>query len=333
MRSASWIAVVVLGCGGGGSSNPKLDAPPNTPDAPPDAPIDAAKLIDAPEPPAGTAHYVIDKLTLPTNNTEARALGLDLNGDATVDNQLGMVIATLSQQGFNSQTAQDKAIDQGDEIMLGNLAADDFTTDPMAAFTIYQGTSPMPQPCASIYDMICRKHLTGSGSFAVKSNAPIDTPLMGSISAGSLAAGPGHLTIQFTMAYAAPVTVTLLGARVELTTTKTALSGKLAGAISQSDVLNKIEPAMRDGFEAIVMQQCNMLTSPPNCGCPSGSSGKTILGLFDTSPQNCSISLAEVQNNSLIMSLLAPDVMVESQQALSFGVGVHAVSGGFAQPM
>jgi hypothetical protein len=40
-----------------------------------------------------------------------------------------------------------------------------------------------------------------------------------------------------------------------------------------------------------------------------------------------------VQNNSLIVSLLAPDVTLEGVQALSLGVAVHLVGGTFVAPL
>jgi hypothetical protein len=332
MRKLVWLALVLGGCGGsnGGSGKPS-DAAVDVavaPDAPPDAPPDA-KLIDAPPAPAGHTHFVVEKMMLPATNSQARDYGLDLNGDQTVDNQLGMVIATLSSMGFNNQVTMDKAIDTGATIMLGDLGADDLVTTTNATFTMFQGTNPMPPACASAQDTVCRHHLQGTGSFTIDPTAPVDSPLLGTITASKLTAGPGHLTISFVIGSSAPITVTLLGARVELTSTATMSTGKLAGAISMTDVNGKIIPKMQSGFMAVVSKECTMLTSPPSCGCPANSSGKTLLGLFDTN-HDCAISLSEVQNNSLILSLLAPDVTVENMQALSFGAGVHMVNGGFA---
>ena len=54
-------------------------------------------------------------------------------------------------------------------------------------------------------------------------------------------------------------------------------SGKLAGAISENDVNTKIIPAMRDSFEAAVMEDCAALASPPACGCAQGSDGATFI--------------------------------------------------------
>jgi hypothetical protein len=41
------------------------------------------------------------------------------------------------------------------------------------------------------------------------------------------------------------------------------------------------------------------------------------------------ITLDEIRNNSLIQSLLAPDVTLEGQPALSLGFGVTAVKAAF----
>src|SRR5574338_440669 len=60
--------------------------------------VDTGASDDVTGPFTGTPRrYVIDRIELPTNNNEARGFGLDLNGDRTVDNQLGMVISTLGQ--------------------------------------------------------------------------------------------------------------------------------------------------------------------------------------------------------------------------------------------
>jgi hypothetical protein len=43
-----------------------------------------------------TTRFVVDRIDLPMMNTESREFGDDLNGDGIVDNQLGMVVATLA---------------------------------------------------------------------------------------------------------------------------------------------------------------------------------------------------------------------------------------------
>src|SRR5689334_5941441 len=94
------IAIMVVGCGGGdggGSTDaPRADAQV---DAPPDAsPPDAR--------PPDPGHFVLSSAQVPTSSAEAQALGLDIDsdqpdGDASVDNQLGSVLAALGSQGFD----------------------------------------------------------------------------------------------------------------------------------------------------------------------------------------------------------------------------------------
>jgi hypothetical protein len=315
--------LLVVGCGDDGHA---------TRDASIDAPPDAAP-IDAPPPPPGHSYYVIDKVNLPSSNTEARQYGLDLNADQTIDNQLGMVIATFANMGLETQPRQDKAIDTGVSSMLADLNATDFTNATAATFTIYKGSNPMPPACASTQDTVCRHHLTGSGSFTALS--PADPPLTGDFANGTLAAGPGHLTVQLVLfPDATPVGITLVGARAKLSSTSATAIGNvvLAGGVTMTDVDGKVIPAMQAGFMASVTRDCSMLGSPPGCGCVADSTGKTALGLFDTN-HDCAISVDEVRNNSLIMSLLTPDVTLESQMCLSIGVSAHAVPAGFVAPL
>jgi hypothetical protein len=333
MRVLAVCLVISTGCG----SN---DGPSKTHDAAVDVaivdtprPIDAAPPIDAPPMVAGHTHYVIDRMLLPATNTQARDYGQDLDNNATVDNQLGMVISAFAGQGLEAQVTMDSVIDRGNAIMLADLGADDLTTTALATFTIYQGANPVPPACMNLQDTVCRKHLAGTGAFSINATAPTNPPLVGSITGGVLTAGPNPLTIQIAFADSPPVMVTMIGSRVQLTNTATTSMGKIGGGITMTDVDMKVIPGMRDGFEAMVMRDCTMLSSPPNCGCPQDSNGKTMLGLFDVSPKDCSISVAEVRQSTLIQSLLAPDVMINNQMALSLGVSVTAVKGTFTAPM
>src|SRR6478672_9959941 len=72
-------------------------------------------------------HYVANQVNVPTNNTQARAYGLDLNNDGTVDNQLGMVLGTLSSMGFDIQTLADTDVANGSILMLADYQTTGFT--------------------------------------------------------------------------------------------------------------------------------------------------------------------------------------------------------------
>lgn len=319
MRKWSWVLVVLVACGEVHDGSNRVDAA-----------IDASDVIDTPPPPGEHHHYVIDKVALPTTNAQATAYGLDIDGDAMVDNQLGMVIAVLSSMGLASQPTMDSYIDSGMSIMLADVIAGDLVTATTAGFTIYRGTMPIPAPCADAQDTVCRRHLDGSGSFTIDTATPADAPLMGTIVNSVEDAGPGHLSIQFALTTSTRISVRLLGARVSVTSADATSMGTIAGAISMSDIDNKMIPAMRDGFAPLVQRDCTDLQAPPGCSCPADSQGKTLLAMFDIDPADCSISTDEVRNNPLITSLLAPDVTVENTSAISLGFHVHAVPASFA---
>ena len=285
--AAHLLLFALVACGEDGGKSP-TDAPRPPADAPVDSPPDV--MFDAPIPPANHYHYALSSLLVPMNNNQARDYGLDLNNDQTVDNQLGMVMATLSSMGFEIQAATSQQIDRGQIIELFKLGADSFTTSASATFAAYIGATPMPPPCNGAGDTVCRRHLTGAGTFTIAATSPTNPPLIGAITGGMMTTAPGHLVVPLTMVFGStPIYVTLVGAKVQLSQASdpAIASLKLTGGVTQTDVNTRLIPAMREGIEASVMKDCNALASPPQCGCASGSSGATMISLFDAN-NNCS---------------------------------------------
>lgn len=107
-------------------------------------------------------------------------------------------------------------------------------------------------------------------------------------------------------------------------------NGRLTGAIPIGQINNRFVPALARDFQAIVNRDC-----PTKDTCASGSTGATLLSLFDANGDG-QISTAEVRDNNLVKSLLAPDVdLVRANgkpghdgvdDALSFGIGFTARS-------
>jgi len=325
------LVCLAAACGSSSSKQPDaavhVDARADAPaDATPDVAVDAP--VDVPEGVSGHYHYVVNRLVWPTTSNEARADGLDLDGNGTIDNQLGMVLSSLTAQGFDVQTPTDQSLARGGSITLADLAAPDLTNATGATFTLFAGTNPSPTPCNNSADTVCGHHLTGTGTFDVAA-MPRDTPIAGAIASTVFTGGPGHLSIPLYVMTGSPTIITLLGARAKLTPkTGGVMTGIIAGAVSTADINSKIYPAMQQSFSAAVAQDCSMLANPPTCGCTQGSTGATMISLFDTN-QDCAITLTEVKNNSLIMALFAPDVTVENQSALSVGFAFTAVDAAF----
>jgi hypothetical protein len=322
MTIRSLVFVLACGCSG-------VHSNPISPDAHPDA-----EEIDAP-PDAPTVlvahHYIIDSEKIPTTQNEARALGLDLNGDTVVDNQLGMVMDTFAIQGFDVQTPTTTAIDRGLALVLVDFEANSFTTSE-ARFTLFSGANPSPAPCSSGSDTICRHHLDGTGSFAVSATSAHDTPLGGNLSGGVVVTKvnpAGHLQIQTSLLTASPITLNLVGARVLVSGASDSgiTNGVIGGAVVQSEIDGTLIPAWQQSFNAAMLHDCP--GAPPNCGCVVGSKGATVHQVFDTAPRDCTITVSEIQNSALIHALLAPDLTIEGQMALSVGFGFTAKKADF----
>lgn len=275
--------------------------------------------------------YVLDHIMVPTTNTQARSYGLDLNADQTIDNQLGMVFATLAGMGQLVQPNTDSAVDRGSALVLADLQTTDFQSGASAGVKTFVGATPTPAPCTDGGDLVCRHHLAGGGTFTVAASSPMNGYLVGDTSAGTLVTtSGGHAVVQIALNANRAVTLHLIGARAKVTGASASgiTSGVIAGALTQTEIDTTVIPEMVFSANLAVMRDCHMLSSPPGCGCDADTEGKTQIGLFDTD-HDCSISKPEIQNNSLIRSLFAPDVTVEGQTALSLGLGFTAVPATF----
>lgn len=292
--------------------------------------VDAPTIDASPFSPSGPHyHYVVSEMLVPTNNTQSRDFGLDLSGDGTVDNQLGLVVGTLAGQGFDIQGSVTVATLQGDTILLVDLQTPSFTTTTGAGLAVKFGTAPNPPACMDPNNVAtCGQHLRGNGTFAIAANSPTYPALVGPVASGVFSSGPGNLGLQLAL-FAGPLTLDLIGARAKASgmTEQGMETLILAGAVTKTQFDTKVVPAIQAQFGPLIARDCPDPTQPPNCGCAAGSTGKTLLSLFDLQPPDCSVSVAEILNNSLIMALLAPDVTIDGKPALSLGVKAKLVRG------
>lgn len=293
-----------------------------------------------PTPEGAHTHYVANKVFVPTSSTESREYGLDLNNDGTVDNQLGATLAALkSQGGFDIQATIDTAVNDGSIILLVDFQTKDFTSSSAAGIQVFLGDNPMPAACNGSGDTTCGHHLTGTGSFDIAAGSPTNAALGGKIVGGTFTGGPGKLSLQIALGSGSPIQLDLIGARVKASGISDTAIGSgtsggaiFAGAVSKDDIDNKVIPAIPPQLETTIMRDCTMITPPvAGCGCKSGSTGATIISFFDAN-KDCAVTADELKANSLVMSLLQPDVTIDGVMALSLGIKATAVGGTFTVP-
>lgn len=294
-------------------------------------------------------HYVVNQAFVPTTNTQARDYGLDLNGDGTVDNQLGMVLSTLAGMGFDIQATIDGAVAEGSIILLVDLQTPDLMNTTNAGIQVYLGDNPTPAACGQgeEYDPMtgtgCGHHLDGTGMFSIAADSPQNAALGGKIVNGTMTAGSekSNLSLQIALGGTDAINLNLIGARAKASGITDSMIGSgtsggvvFAGAVTKEDIDTQVIPAIQTQLVPTIMEDCPGTdpNSNPPCDCMADSTGKTILNLFDTSPKDCTVTVDEIKNNSLIVSLLAPDVTIDGKMALSIGIKGTAVKGTFTQP-
>lgn len=281
--------------------------------------------------------YVVSDVRVPTTNAQANEYGIDVDGNGTIDNRLGEVLGTLASVGmFDVQGTVDEAVAEGDIVLLVDFQTRDFNNTSAAGIQVFLGDSDTVMPAAcnqgEMWDettmMGCRHHLDGTGMFTIDPASPTNAALAGPIVNGTFEGGPGNLSLQISFGGAMALQLDLIGARVKASNlTADSLGGVVfAGAISKSDIDNKLIPAIQAQIEPLIAADCTDLASPPACGCAEGSTGRLILNLFDAkladgSPgKDCKVSVDEIQTNSVIAVALTPDVTIDGVESLSLGI-------------
>jgi hypothetical protein len=290
-------------------------------------------------------HYVVNHITLPTNVVAAQSEGVDLDGDGRVDNHFGIGVAALAGAGFDLQATLDRAIADGSIILLVDLQTESFSTaaDP-ACLTFYDGTQPSPSPCSSPSDTVCGQHLAGTGSFAVEdwqTHYYGSTTVPGSVVNGVFTGATRDPQIAWTHLELAligptPLTLTLRDTHVVASGLSAAGLGQLtvAGAIgylsdwddfSVDSVVGGLVPQLN----TMIATTCTTLSSPPGCGCASGSVAAQIVSYFDTGPSDCLISDQEVDTSAFFAG---DDLTLGGpwDGGVSFGVQLTAVPASFS---
>ena len=270
----------------------------------------AACASPPPTVPSGPHYtYVLDHVTVPTSTSEARQYALDLNGDRTVDNELGEVFATATSMGFDTTKATQSAVDSGAIALIADLQTPDLVSTKAAGFTLLFGEH---QP---------------DNTYTLAADTPTDTPIVGGAEHSIFSLGPGELDVR--VAFIDPalvITLPLEHARVELdnVTTDGVMLGVVAGAIPRVSLNSVLVPSVATAFQELVTRDCGHPNGMP-CGCLQGSLGATVIDQFDTAP-DCIITDHEVVANDLIISLLAPDLTYDGTPYISLGLGFTAVA-------
>ncbi len=329
--------------------------------------VSGCNASDMPPPPPATditaaegdfTYYVVNSLTVPMKKKD---FSIDLNGDKVEDNQLGNLIGTLvaadSSGKLNPQTAVDKAVADGNVVILASVQAKSLKDATNVGTTLYLG------------EKMATPDFTGNGSFTVdKKQSP--ATFYGSVAGGTMSSNspvttthPVTVTLNLPLLGSEPIALKLNGAHLKFTAgtasgKPTLVSASLQGSIRNTDVQTTVLPKVASLMTARV---AGCAAAGVDMGGGGGTDGGTGTGpecdatamtmemTFDiggcgtAKANDYVIETCEVANNSLIQGVLQPDIQVfdangnyapnpaknATKDSLSVGIGFTAVAAKF----
>jgi len=229
-----------------------------------------------------TQRYALYMVELPRTNTMARTFGGDLNGDGSVDNQLGQVISTLAV--YNDVTAHAADMIAGGSIPTAlEITADDFTDDDSV------GVRYLGVPGSRYVEL--------GGTFkdgTFQSNFVATTDV------------PGQADLYLPVFTEADPSV-LDAAKMELWL----IPGLDEVDTFRADVHAAI-PADDGLWDAVYRGFSQMIASDP-------ADHRGMLADLDGAPRDGVLTYDDVRHSSLLVSLLSPDLLSEKPPMISFG--------------
>ncbi len=276
--------------------------------------------------------YVVDSIDLPNSYDESQAFGvvLDRNPLQRPNNAMGQVLSLIfSYVDVDLDDRVQSAIDDGRILHLLGVQATSLDEAAGVGAQIFLGVDRDDDPL---------DNFSGTESFAIEAGN-FSQPLAGEIDDGRLIVELGSVPLRIVLPNVdTPFTLELEAARIEADViTTTEIRGKLGGVILEEELHASLLPLIYSSIQASLALDCVAGV------CEQDSHGRFFLDLFDEDLDGA-IGYAEFEDNSLIGSLLSPDVDMFDvdgnirprcdgiKDSLSFGAAFTAVSARFTPP-
>ena len=267
-------------------------------------------------------HFVTNKLMLPTTQVQTQMFALNVDGDSQqhADNMFGTLLTLLTSAtpSLELQSTVDQAVNSGQLVTLHVVKADDPLNDPSVSWSIAEGQKTQSAP---MFD--------GSDKFVLDATAPLNTPIVGSLTNGHFTGGPGTARVQMLL-LGQLIKVDLIGVRIEADlSSKGCTNGKLGGGVTVEQFRGKLLPAVADGLNQIIKVD--------------KAAANTLLQVLD-SDHNGTITTQELESNPLLMIAISPDLdLLDStgkfnpgqdgvKDSYSVGLGFTCVPAAFTTP-
>lgn len=274
-------------------------------------------------PATGVQHqFVTDKLLLPATREQTQAFALNVDNDSqqNPDNKFGELLTLLTSAvpGLELQSTLDQAVDTGQLVSLHMVKTDDFLNDPSASWSVFLGQRTQSAP-----------RFDGADQFTLDSATPPNSPIIGSLTNGRFAGGPGSAQVWMVL-LGQRVEVDLIGVRLEADfSADGCVDGKLGGGVTVEEFRSRLLPAIAAGLNQIIKEN-NTAATP-------------LLRAFD-SDKDGSITAQELERNPILLIAVSPDLdLLDSsgkfnpdqdgvKDSYSIGLGFTCVPATFVVP-
>lgn len=269
--------------------------------------------------------YLTKTLTLPQTPQQADAFGRDIDGDGGRDNQLGQIFTSLIQASGSTvdlTTATQEAVTAGGIVMLHSLRTPSISNTKNATWQVWFGKPVLDPPA-----------FDGTDVFTLFSGQPHSAKIAATIKNHSVQTSPG--TIPFRMDFGSgPFVLHLKKARVFTKCFRAGcLNGRINGGIPAGEIETRLSVKLLEWVNQAIAADC---PGPDVESCAAESIGEVLVGLFDDD-QDLVVSLGEWNENSLVQTLLRPDLNLVKGDGvpgdhLSVGFGFTTVKAKLKRP-
>lgn len=266
--------------------------------------------------------FVTNKLLLPATREQTHAFALNVDNDSqqNPDNKFGELLTLLTSviPGLELQSTLDQAVDTGQLVSLHMVKTDDPLNDPSVSWSIFLGQGAQSAPS-----------FNGTDQFTLDSGTPLNSPIIGSLTNGRFAGGPGAAQVRMLL-LGQRVEVDLIGVHLEADfSADGCVDGKLGGGVTVEEFRSRLLPAIADGLNQIV--KTNNAAKTP------------LLQAFD-SDKDGAITAQELEKNPVLMIAVSPDLdLLDSsgkfnpgqddvKDSYSMGLGFTCVPATFVVP-
>jgi hypothetical protein len=230
-----------------------------------------------------------------------------------------LTLLTSAAPNLELQETLAQAVNTGQLVTLHVVQANDPLNDPSVSWSLFLGQSTQSSPS-----------FDGSDQLTLEPTAPINEPIVGSLTNGHFAGGPGMAHIKMIL-LGQSVEVDLIGVYLESdVNTQGCTNGKIGGGVTSDELRGNLLPAIAAGL--------NQITKADK------TAADTLLPIFDTDG-NGTITSKELESNPLLMIAISPDLdLLDAsgnfnpnqdgvKDSYSVGLGFSCVPASFAVPV